>query len=106
MTENTKCNFCKKTIHMDTEWKYDSGRNCSFCDKKFCGKCAGESCGYCSDPSGWKQYFCKEHEEPKCFKCEDIICGYCSLGRQPDITICSSCKEIFHDFCHETHFCH
>jgi hypothetical protein len=57
----------------EAEWL----KRCADCHIVMCQKCVGASCGYCSDPSDLKKYYCKEHQEETCLHCGEIICEYC-----------------------------
>ena len=91
------CDFCLKEIVEEDEWCWlENPPHCTTCRKTMCQSCSGASCGVCSDPSGYKKYYCKDHQEPVCTKCGDLICEYC--GTKP--TFCYKCNAgPFHDWC-------
>lgn len=79
--EEEACDFCSKPLRKrceDAEECSTCGTKCADCHGVMCCDCFGDGCGYCSDPAGWKKYYCKEHEEPKCAACGDTICHYCN----------------------------
>lgn len=87
----SSCYFC----NLDYQEEEDSFKECAECGKVMCWECMGDTCGYCSDPAGWKKYYCKEHEESKCADCGQIVCGYCNS----EWVHCEWCDNTYHEYC-------
>lgn len=82
------CDFCSVEL-CDEEECWGCGKECADCGKVMCHRCMGDTCGYCSDPAGWKKYYCKEHQEPTCIVCDDLICAYCNTSA----SWCDKCED-------------
>lgn len=102
------CDICSAELCSEDTSSNDScegmwcGNICGTCSKVMCHKCMGETCGYCSDPAGLKEYFCKNHQEPECLICDELICQYCRC----DSYHCPNCDVgPLHEHCMNKHKC-
>ena len=95
-----ECEICKENIGFMccAEYTGYQMRACDGCGLLMCAEKCINHCGYCSDPAGYKKYYCINCSI-NCAACGDVVCDYCG----DEVMYCDVCEKPFGKYCLDKH---